>query len=202
MNLSTEQMQFLADKGLTIQEVIEFASIGPARSAAAERQARYRAKKKAEDEADDVTRDVTRDGNGDETDPLSRPPLSSPQTPQQTPPTHTPEHIPRARKGHRLPDDWKPKPLSGDVATAVSRWPDGAVDRELAKFRDWAASATGANARKSDWDATWRNWLRRRDDELPRKDRNDRPAANNDEIQNPFARVVARRAAERSSAER
>jgi len=90
--------------------------------------------------------------------PLSRPPNEK----ISNPPTHTPEHeTTRARKGHRLPDDWTPTALTGDAATAVNGWPPGAVERELARFRDWAASATGANARKSNWDAAWRNWLRR-----------------------------------------
>ena len=162
MNLSIEQMEYLAAKGLSIHEVIEFASITPSRSKAAERQARYRQRvKEAEAEGGDVTDDVTRDDNDRDARPLSRP--LSPQTPQ--PPTHTPVNKKPARKGHRLPEDWGPKPLTPDLAEAVAGWPAGAIERELSRFRDWAASANGPNALKKDWDAAWRNWLRKAEDE-------------------------------------
>jgi hypothetical protein len=79
--------------------------------------------------------------------------------------THPETQTPRARKGTRLPADWSPADLDDRTATEVSAWPDGAVDRELSKFRDWASAAPGAKGIKSDWDATWRNWLRKAHDE-------------------------------------
>ena len=92
-------------------------------------------------------------------------PSSSPDPSNNPTPTHG--EIPRARKASacRLPESWNPEPLGGDVAKASAAWPPGALDRELARFRDWAASASGANARKSDWQAAWRNWVRKADDE-------------------------------------
>lgn len=78
-----------------------------------------------------------------------------------TPPTHTPETKTPARKGHRLPEGWQPKPLPTEIAEGVAGWVPGAIEREMSKFRDWAASAPSSKALKSDWDATWRNWLRR-----------------------------------------
>lgn len=77
-------------------------------------------------------------------------------------------------RGTRLSSNWRPKPLPADLADAVAAWPAGAIERELARFRDWAASAPGAKGVKSDWDATWRNWLRRKIDESPTNDK--RPA--------------------------
>jgi hypothetical protein len=71
----------------------------------------------------------------------------------------------RAREGTRLPDDWEPKPLTEPLESTVAAWPVGAIERELAKFRDWAASANGPNALKKNWDAAWRNWLRRREED-------------------------------------
>jgi len=79
--------------------------------------------------------------------------------------THPETQTPRARKGTRLPADWSPADLDERTATEISAWPDGAVDRELSKFRDWASAAPGAKGIKSDWDATWRNWLRKAHDE-------------------------------------
>ena len=97
---------------------------------------------------------------------LSPSPLSSPQTPLLTPRPHThPDNNTRARKGTRLPADWQPSELTGDTGDAVKIWPPGSLDRELARFRDWAASVTGKNAVKSDWQAAWRNWIRKVQDE-------------------------------------
>ena len=33
--------------------------------------------------------------------------------------------------------------------------------QENAKFRDYWSAQPGAKGRKTDWDATWRNWIRR-----------------------------------------
>ena len=41
------------------------------------------------------------------------------------------------------------------------------AERVFAKFRDYWRSASGANARKLDWDATWRNWCRSEADRHP-----------------------------------
>lgn len=122
------------------------------RSAGAIRQERYRRNKASR---------VTQSDACDATPPLSRPPNEN----ISNPPTHTSEKQTRARKGHRLPVDWEPQPLTGDTGTAVDGWPPGAQERELARFKDWAASASGPNAVKSDWQAAWRNWVRKAHDE-------------------------------------
>jgi len=95
---------------------------------------------------------------------------SSPNENNLTPSTHTPGNTPRARKGSasvgcRLPANWQPQPLTGAVGDASAAWPPGSLERELERFRDWAASATGPHARKSDWQAAWRNWIRKAEDE-------------------------------------
>ena len=38
---------------------------------------------------------------------------------------------------------------------------DPEVDREALQFRDYWLGASGSNAVKLDWSATWRNWVRR-----------------------------------------
>lgn len=58
----------------------------------------------------------------------------------------------------RLPADWKPKEES--VAAMVEHFPWVDVKLETHKFRDYWASAT-KSALKKDWDAAWRNWIRR-----------------------------------------
>lgn len=157
-------MRILIDKGLSAEDILEVAETmdTPARSAGAERQARYRARQ-AEKTKDDETCDVTRDVTCDVT---NTPPLSPPNDIYSNPPQSPPvKQTQRASKACRLPDDWKPKPLTTEIAKAVADWPDGAADRELERFRDWAASASGPNAVKKDWDAAWRNWLRKAQDE-------------------------------------
>lgn len=66
----------------------------------------------------------------------------------------------KARKGTRLPDDWQPEALTGEIATAVCAWQPGMLERELARFRDYWTAKSGRTAAKQDWQAAWRNWLR------------------------------------------
>ncbi len=58
----------------------------------------------------------------------------------------------------RLPDDWMPCRSEATLEAeriAVARGVN--LSEQLANLRDWAK---GNNAKKSDWDATWRNWTR------------------------------------------
>ena len=83
------------------------------------------------------------------TDPS--PPDGSPPgiyNPLYTPPSLTPSPVKRAQRAARLSEDWFPKEFEEEKI-------------ELEKFRDWARSAPGQKGVKADWDATWRNWMRR-----------------------------------------
>ena len=64
----------------------------------------------------------------------------------------------RSDRATRLPDGWKPDP-EPELVRAVGG--DVAARRELDKFRDYWVAQPGAKGRKVDWQATWRNWLRR-----------------------------------------
>lgn len=48
---------------------------------------------------------------------------------------------------------------------------NGRATAELAKFRDFWTAKTGADATKADWQATWRNWVRRAVESAPRQGR-------------------------------
>jgi uncharacterized protein YdaU (DUF1376 family) len=63
----------------------------------------------------------------------------------------------RADRGTRLPDDWSPSDEDRSFAGALGV----AVEREAASFRDYWHSKPGADGRKVNWSATWRNWVRR-----------------------------------------
>ncbi|WP_375621136.1 DUF1376 domain-containing protein [Bartonella sp. AA97HXZ] len=79
------------------------------------------------------------------------------------PPIHEQENVPKkakraqANRGCRLPTDFEP---DYDFAIAEGLPPER-VKVEIAKFRDYWRSKAGANATKIDWQATWRNWIRR-----------------------------------------
>uniref|UniRef100_UPI0035D03964 hypothetical protein n=1 Tax=Bartonella sp. OT172YNZD TaxID=3243572 RepID=UPI0035D03964 len=84
------------------------------------------------------------------------------------PPIHEQENVPQkakraqANRGCRLPDDFEP-----DYDFAIEAGlPSERVKVEIAKFRDYWRSKAGANATKIDWQATWRNWIRKAVDDL------------------------------------
>jgi len=64
------------------------------------------------------------------------------------------------KRATTLPDGWTPEPEPELIQTIGG---EVAARRELAKFRDYWIAQPGAKARKKDWQATWRNWLRNAD---------------------------------------
>lgn len=69
-------------------------------------------------------------------------------------------------RGTRIPADFA---ITPEMATwARTETPTVDTRLELAKFIDYWRSATGQRATKRDWEATWRNWLRRAADSQPR----------------------------------
>lgn len=61
--------------------------------------------------------------------------------------------------GSRLPADWSlPKDWR---AWAVKERPDVDADHEAETFADFWHGKPGKDGRKADWQATWRNWIRR-----------------------------------------
>jgi hypothetical protein len=70
-------------------------------------------------------------------------------------------------RGTRLSEDWRPS----EPTIAWSRQMSGEVDitAEWSKFQDYWLSRAGAGARKTDWDRTWKNWLRKALDDSRRR---------------------------------
>jgi len=186
--MNAETIRILIAKGLTAQDILDVAETLEApkvRSSAAIRQANYRERKKADTEACDVTSDVTRDASQCDIAPPNSPPNDIYSNPPLNPPTKS-----KSARGCRLPDDWFPKPLPADLAATVAAWPAGKQERELARFRDWAASATGPNAVKKCWDAAYRNWLRKADDDQG-KPSHGRQSGNGNSTANAAQRALA-----------
>lgn len=69
-------------------------------------------------------------------------------------------------RGTRLPDDWTPPDdrLAGEMGMNAEDYL-----RQADIFRDYWRAVPGAKGRKTDWPATWRNWLRRASENASRK---------------------------------
>ncbi|MCZ4557932.1 hypothetical protein O4215_20435 [Rhodococcus maanshanensis] len=85
-------------------------------------------------------------------------------TPAPTPtPTTSNEVVEREpakkRAGSRLPENWMPGPET--IAKMQAEFPNVNLEAEHAKFADHFIAVPGARGIKADWDATWRNWIRR-----------------------------------------
>lgn len=68
-----------------------------------------------------------------------------------------------AASGARLSDDWRP---STELrAWAAEKTPHVNWPAETDTFRDYWTAQPGIKGRKTDWPATWRNWMRRKEDD-------------------------------------
>lgn len=68
----------------------------------------------------------------------------------------------RTPKASRLPDDWKLPQAWGEWALSEQpSWTHEGVRWVADSFRDHWLAKGGADARKVNWEATWRNWVRR-----------------------------------------
>jgi hypothetical protein len=63
---------------------------------------------------------------------------------------------------HLLPEDWAPKTQDWDIMAEHFPWVD--LKKQTHAFRDYWTSQPPSKAKKTDWDATWRNWIRRSSD--------------------------------------
>lgn len=69
---------------------------------------------------------------------------------------------PKAPRASRLPTDWKlPAEWEAWALAEHPSWTPEGVRHVADRFRDYWLAQGGANARKVDWQATWRNWVRR-----------------------------------------
>jgi len=62
-------------------------------------------------------------------------------------------------RGTRLPTDWVP--TEAQILYCKTERPDLRPEWVAANFRDFWISKAGSDAVKLDWDATWRNWVRK-----------------------------------------
>jgi uncharacterized protein YifE (UPF0438 family) len=84
----------------------------------------------------------------------------SPIIPSPTPLSQTTITRAREKKGRRLPEGWRPSPGVYDFGRDLGLSGE-TIGRELGAFQDYWLAKPGANGTKLDWDATFRNWLRK-----------------------------------------
>lgn len=69
---------------------------------------------------------------------------------------------PKQDSGSRLPADWVlPMEWAEWALREQPTWTEDHVRKVAACFRDYWVAKAGSSARKLDWGATWRNWVRR-----------------------------------------
>lgn len=69
------------------------------------------------------------------------------------------------KRGTRLPEGWMPAPTT--ISEMRVECPTIDQRSEHRKFVDYWTAKTGRDATKLDWDATWRNWIRRASERSP-----------------------------------
>lgn len=107
-------------------------------------------------------------------DPSPTPaPSPAPKTPAPTQ-GEAAQARPARKRATRLPDGWMPDP---DVIEAMrTECPYVDLEAEHRKFADYWAAQPGQKGVKADWNATWRNWVRRAGESVPARP-SGRPAA-------------------------
>ena len=110
--------------------------------------------------SDQVSDQVSDTQSGEEADYLSDQVSDSPSFPH-TLNLHTliPSSVGPHKRGTRLDPAWIPSPESRAKILAESPTLD--LKREHEKFADYWTGIPGQKGVKLDWDATWRNWMRR-----------------------------------------
>lgn len=84
-------------------------------------------------------------------------PITINQEPKAEPKSKA-EATPKAAPATRLPKDWKPD--AEQVAFCNAERPDLQAAAVGDRFRDYWIAQPGVKGRKTDWPATWRNWVR------------------------------------------
>jgi hypothetical protein len=78
-----------------------------------------------------------------------------------------------AQRASRLPADWSPSEHDEEFCTTER--PDLDVGDVANQFRDYWIAQPGAKGRKTDWPATWRNWVRNQRGGKPSGQQGDKP---------------------------
>lgn len=102
---------------------------------------------------------------------------------------HPPTPRKRGERASRLPADWAP---GEDGLKFAAEWglQGGRASVEAEKFRDYWAAKGGAAATKTDWHATWRNWVRTAAERAPGANAAPSPPPNSGRVVEQLRREV------------
>ena len=115
----------------------------------------------------DMSRDMSRDSHGDSEGQVTGVPEMSGSRARPEPVTTSNEVVTvAAKRGSRLPPDWTPP--TELVEQMRSECPGVDLRAEHVVFVDYWIAQPGQKGVKTDWDATWRNWMRRKRDDIAR----------------------------------
>jgi hypothetical protein len=157
MSIAPEILEAMKDAGASIDVILAAirADQALADKAAEERRAKDRERQRRHRLSRPVT--VTpRDG-------CDAPPKENIHTPPVSPTKPNGLEPPKAKIKIPLPQNWKPDPIKvdGEAGKIVAGWPAGRMERELSKFKD---NALAGNVKHSDWNAAFRNWIKKADE--------------------------------------
>ncbi len=107
------------------------------------------------------TGSATLNGNSAPCKPLKNKEVAPTITNNQEPITKDKKNPTGSKNATRLPPRWELPEDWGDWALGQGLGMDEILNEEE-KFRDYWIGVGGAKGRKRDWQATWRNWIRRR----------------------------------------
>lgn len=129
-----------------------------------ERKRKQRQGERESAQVEEVSRDMSADS------PVTVTPPKEVEEERDKPKKTTSSSGARSNRATRIPDDFKVTPDMAEWARReVPRLIEaGRGTYETNKFIDHWHQASGQTARKRDWPAAWRNWLRRADDDLSR----------------------------------
>ena len=72
---------------------------------------------------------------------------------------------PKKQNGTRISDYWTLSKKNGEWALSEKpHWTPEKIRTEASAFKDYWLAKAGSDGVKNDWDATWRNWVRRAND--------------------------------------
>ena len=118
------------------------------------------------------------------------------RTASAMPPAPTIPASPAQKRGTRLPDDFT---VTDEMVIWARRETPGVDGRyETAKFIDYWRGKSGKDATKTDWPATWRNWMRKAAERGPGPGAVHRPSTTDQRV--GVALELARKYAEEDSA--
>lgn len=149
----------------------------------ADRDRKRRERQRASTAEDSQVKDTSRDTSRDVSGPIER-------RERDNNPPHPSGASPPRKRGTRLPGGFRITQTLADWAQ--QNVPDVSTEAETERFRDYWRAKAGRDACKLDWDATWRNWMRRAAEQQAPRGRHSRQTETDQLFDRAMERAQAR----------